>query len=79
MKIQHCSLLLLLMLSLFAIPVSAQKHLDAYEPESLFNDGLVLFQNGEYGAAQSAFNQFLAKAEDEKSQQVVVHNHLKHI
>ena len=71
MKIQHCSLLLLLMLSLFAIPVSAQKHLDAYEPESLFNDGLVLFQNGEYGAAQSAFNQFLAKAEDEKSQQVV--------
>lgn len=51
--------------------LSAQKHIEAYEPEALFNEGIVLFQNQEFGAALSAFEQYRALANDAKSQRCV--------
>ena len=53
------------------ISASAQKHIDGYDPEALFNDGVLLFQNQEYGAALSTFAQYRAQAADAKSQRCV--------
>ena len=57
----------------FAITVSAsaQKHIENYDPEALFNEGVVLFQNQEYGAALSTFAQYRAQVADAKSQRCV--------
>ena len=59
--------------ALFAstLSLSAQKHIDAYNPEALFNEGVVLFQNQEYGAALTAFTQYRAQVDDAKSQRCV--------
>ena len=51
--------------------ISAQKHIEAYDPEALFNEGVLLFKNQEYGAALSAFTQYRAQATDAKSQRCV--------
>ena len=58
---------------IFAITVSAsaQKHIENYDPEALFNEGVVLFQNQEYGAALSTFTQYRAQVADAKSQRCV--------
>ena len=57
---------------LFAtISVSAQKHIDNYDPEALFNEGVLLFQNQEYGAALTVFSQYQALENDAKSQRSV--------
>ena len=53
------------------ISLSAQKHIENYDPEALFNDGVLFFQNQEYGAALSVFNQYRAQAADAKSQRCV--------
>ncbi len=53
------------------ISASAQKHIDNYDPEALFNEGVVCFQNQEYGAALSAFTQYRAQADDAKLQRCV--------
>ena len=50
------------------ISASAQKHIENYDPEALFNEGVLLFQNQEYGAALSTFAQYRAQAADAKSQ-----------
>ena len=63
--------LITLMMSLLSISVSAQKHIDDYNPEALFNEGVLLFQNQEYGAALSTFMQYRALANDAKSQRCV--------
>ena len=57
----------------FAITVSAsaQKHIENYDPEALFNEGVVLFRNQEYGAALSTFAQYRAQVADAKSQRCV--------
>ena len=39
------------MLVFLTISASAQKHIESYDPEALFNEGVLLFQNQEYGAA----------------------------
>ena len=56
---------------LLTLSVSAQKHIENYDPEALFNDGVLLFQNQEYGAALSTFAQYRAQAADAKSQRCV--------
>ncbi|MBR1514000.1 MAG: tetratricopeptide repeat protein [Bacteroidales bacterium] len=56
---------------LLSSSLSAQKHIEAYEPEALFNEGVVLFQNQEFGAALSAFERYRAKVGDAKSQRCV--------
>ncbi len=54
-----------------SVTVSAQKHIEAYDPEAIFNEGVLAFQNQEYGAALSAFEQYRAQAADAKSQRCV--------
>ena len=59
------------MLVFLTISASAQKHIDDYDPEALFNEGVLLFQNQEYGAALSIFNEYRAQAPDAKAQRYV--------
>ena len=63
--------LILGMVFFATISVSAQKHIDGYDPEALFNEGVLLFQNQEYGAALTTFSQYQAVANDPKSQRSV--------
>ena len=63
--------LILGMLTLLSVSMSAQKHIEAYDPEALFNEGVLLFQNQEYGAALAIFSQYRAQAADPKSQPCV--------
>lgn len=51
--------------------LSAQKHIESYSPENLFEQGLTCFNNGEYGAARSAFGQYLALTDDDKASRSV--------
>ncbi len=71
MRIRPIKTLPLLWLCLIASSVSAQKHIENYNPEALFNEGVLLFQNREYGAALSIFAQYRAQASDTKSQRCV--------
>ena len=59
------------MFFLLTISASAQKHFENYDPEALFNEGVLLFKNQEYGAALSAFSQYRAQSADAKSQRCV--------
>ena len=56
---------------MLSISVSAQKHIENYDPDALFNEGVLCFQNQEYGAALSAFEQYRAQVTDVKSQRCV--------
>ena len=56
---------------MLSVSLPAQKHIENYDPEALFNEGVVLFQNQEYGAAQSAFARFLSLNDDAKKQRCV--------
>ena len=71
MKSQRGLGLMLGMVFVLTISTSAQKHIDNYTPEALFNEGVLLFQNQEYGAALSVFAQYQAMANDAKSQRCV--------
>lgn len=59
------------MLFAATLSLSAQKHIEAYDPEALFNEGVLLFQNQEYGAALSTFAQYRAQTADAKAQRCV--------
>ena len=71
MKFLRLPIVLTLMVCMLSITVSAQKHIEKLNPDALFDEGVVLFQNHEYGAAQSAFSQYMASTTDEKSQRYV--------
>ena len=71
MKSRHVLGLMLGMVFALTVSASAQKHIDNYDPEALFNEGVLLFQNQEYGAALSVFTQYRAQAADAKSQRCV--------
>ena len=68
-RLQLC--LSLLMVFSLSITLSAQKHIENYDPDALFKEGVLLFQNQEYGAALSTFGQYRAMANDPKSQRCV--------
>ena len=55
MRIHPIKGIVLLVLLLVTASLPAQKHVEAYDPEALFNDGVLLFQNQEYGAALAIF------------------------
>ena len=59
------------MVFVVTISLSAQKHIESYNPETLFNEGVLLFQNQEYGAALSSFTQYRAQVGDAKLQRYV--------
>ena len=63
--------LMMVMMFALTISVSAQKHIEEYYPEALFNEGVLLFRNQEYGAALSTFAQYRALANDPKKQRCV--------
>jgi len=62
---------LILGIIIITFSASAQKHIEAYDPESLFNEGVLLFQNQEYGAALSTFARYRSQVIDAKSQRCV--------
>ena len=51
--------------------LSAQKHIQNYLPDALYDEGVTLFQNQEYGAALSTFSQYLASVDDPKTTKCV--------
>ena len=63
--------LILGMILTITLSASAQKHIEAYYPEALFDEGVLLFQNQEYGAALSTFAQYRSQVIDAKSQRCV--------
>ena len=69
-SLHRLALVLGIVISL-TISASAQKHIENYDPEALFNEGVVLFQNQEYGAALSTFTQYRLQSVDAKSQRYV--------
>lgn len=60
-----------MMACLLSTGVLAQQHVGQRTPEALFNEGKLLFENHEYGAAQAAFSQYVASDPDNKSQRYV--------
>lgn len=58
-------------LCLSAGPLAAQKNIPQYDPEALYEQGALLFQNGVYGAAIESFSQYLDAINDSKSQKSV--------
>ena len=63
--------LITLIMSLLSISLSAQKHIEDYNPEALFDEGVLCFKNQEYGAALSVFEQYRSLAADAKQQRCV--------
>ena len=68
-RLQIC--LTMLIICALSIQLTAQKHIEDYNPEALFNEGVMLFQNQEYGAALTTFEQYRAQTEDAKQQRCV--------
>lgn len=62
---------LTLLLCLTTMSVKAQKNITQYEPQSLYEQGLTLFQHGEYGAALETFSDYLNAIGDRKVQKAV--------
>ena len=60
-----------LLLSMTTTVMKAQKTVPLYEPTALYDQGLTLFQNKEYGAALESFSQYLAAIDDPKLQKSV--------
>lgn len=68
MKMKRFCCAATLLVAMLSNSVSAQKHSEGYRPESLYEEGLVMFRNGEYGAARVTFGQYLAEVGDGQSQ-----------
>ena len=65
-------LYILTMAAFFApVTASAQKPVSYYEPQSLFNQGLTLFQQQEYGAALEYFTRYIESVDDQRLQSSV--------
>ena len=64
-------LMSVLLIILLSNTLSAQKQIPLYEPDALYDQGMMLFQNEEYGAALETFTRFLNAVEDKKLQKVV--------
>ena len=70
MKTRYPIIALLLMLCL-ATTANAQKTAPLYDPEALYDQGLILFQNGAYAAAIEPFSSYLNAINDPKLQKSV--------
>ncbi|MDO5340922.1 MAG: tetratricopeptide repeat protein [Bacteroidia bacterium] len=51
--------------------LSAQKRLAQYEPEAIFNEAKILFENKNYGSATELFHQYLEAAADNENRHTV--------
>lgn len=71
MRIPYLTLACALAFSVAFNSLSAQKHISNYHPQDLFEQGQMLFQNGEYGAALESFTRYLSLVDDTKLQQSI--------
>lgn len=71
MRIHPAILALTLLLGMTTTALKAQKPLPQCEPQALYDQGLTLFQHGEYGAAMSTFSDYLNAIGDKKLQKAV--------
>lgn len=71
MKTHHLHIAVLLGLCLVTAPLMAQKNVSQYEPETLYEQGKLLFQNRAYGAAIELFTRYLGLVDDPKLQKSV--------
>jgi len=51
--------------------LSAQKRIPNYDPDALYDQGMMLFENGEYGAALESFSNYLFMVDDAKLQKSI--------
>lgn len=54
------------------ISVSAQKEIDQYNPEDIFEKGVLLFENKHYASALECFGQYLSSIDDTKQNDVTM-------
>ena len=71
MRIPTLYLASALLLCLFSTTSLAQKRIPNYEPDALYDQGLILFQNGEYGAAFESFTNYLTLVKDAQLQKSI--------
>ena len=66
------NILFAIMLSLVALSVSAQKEVNQYNPKSLYEKGILLFENKHYASAIDCFEQYISSVDDKKQEDVVM-------
>ena len=72
MKSIFKSLILSSVLILTSISVSAQKEINQYNPENLYERGVLLFENHHYASALECFEQFISSTEDKNTDKVIM-------
>ena len=65
-------ILFAIILSFITLYVSAQKEINQYAPESIFDNGVLLFENKHYASALECFEQYLSSDDDKNSEDVVM-------
>ena len=72
MKSIFKNFILLSALALANISVSAQKEIDQYTPENVFENGVLLFENQHYASALECFRQYLSSSDDTNRDNVMM-------
>lgn len=71
MELLPKKIILSIILSLIFYSLSAQKEINQYEPESLFEQGLMLFENKHYSSALEHFEKYLSSSNNESNSNIV--------
>ena len=72
MKSALKNFIILSVLILTTFCASAQKEINQYNPERLYEEGVLLFENQHYASALECFEQYIAAANDKNSSNVVM-------
>ena len=72
MKSALKNFIILSVLILTTFCASAQKEINQYNPERLYEEGVLLFENQHYASALECFEQYIASANDKNSDNVVM-------
>lgn len=65
-------ILFAIMLLFAVLSVSAQKEINQYNPKSLYEKGILLFENKHYASAIDCFEQYISSVDDKKQEDVVM-------
>lgn len=65
-------ILFAIMLSLAALSVSAQKEVNQYNPKSLYEKGILFYENKHYASAIDCFEQYISSVDYKKQEDVVM-------
>lgn len=71
MKSSLRNFILSILFSLISYSLSAQKEINQYNPETLFEQGLMLFENKHYSSALEYFEKYLSYTSDENDSNLV--------